>query len=264
MEAAKDLEGKDPTDPEVRLPLAHAGLLAMAEQVVDSLAPRLPKAHANGEAISRDDLDAFVAVAFQGPDEQPSVLLADVEQGCVMNAFMLRMEEANALRGTLGKIAKGEPTLIVRPPSGTSDPTDPTVRAVKRMARPRPSGGDEPATAWVEANEGVMNVRHESGSIRTAILGGLTADVPMVLSARAFAQLAEETGSAVEAGEWLKRAAGVADKPIAIHGDDSTVFISPPDWTTEKLKGWVAGQREAIEKMFGPIDPDSIETYKND
>jgi len=91
-------------------------------------------------------------------------------------------------------------------------------------------------------------------SIRTAA----EAAPLLVVSGRAFGDLAEELGSMDAAAEHLQGVAEAVGRPIAVNlpaEDDgsSTVFISPRSWTEERLAGWVGGHHEHLEREFGRV-----------
>jgi hypothetical protein len=78
----------------------------------------------------------------------------------------------------------------------------------------------------------------------------------LVLSHRAFSDLADELGDHDAAIRQVLRIATNAGKPIGINlptadGDSQTVFLAPRGWSDERLRGWVAGHHEALESEFG-------------
>jgi len=86
----------------------------------------------------------------------------------------------------------------------------------------------------------------------------------VVVTHRAFADLARELGSDDAAARWLSALACEIDKPIGVNvptgadGSSATAFVPPTGWTAERLAGWVAGQHDELEAAFGPAR--SVET----
>jgi hypothetical protein len=256
--------GRDPLDPDVRAPAAAAAVEYIAAKFLDQLdeAGTFPTTSKYGEGVTRDNLFAFIAARINTQDEPAEVLLADVEQGRITAAMILHADEANVLRGRLGAIFKGDPAIIVRPPSALTDKSDPNVQEIIRAARPAPSGGEDPTTIqFGVTGDKTMRLMHTKGSIRTALLAALGTDRPVALTGRAFLELTTEVGSPEASMEWLAQAAAKTGKPMAVNANDETLFISPPEWTSERLKGWVAGNRDHLERAFGTIDPDSFKTF---
>jgi len=79
-----------------------------------------------------------------------------------------------------------------------------------------------------------------------------------IVTGRAFDDLAGQVGGHEEAAAFLLDLAESVGRPIAVNvvtGRDmsSTAFISPRNWTTERLAGWVAGHHELLESQFGDV-----------
>ncbi len=55
-------------------------------------------------------------------------------------------------------------------------------------------------------------------------------------------------------------------KPIAINLEDKsgskTIFIAPRDWSEERLSGWVATAKPALERHFGDVEGPAINPKK--
>ena len=109
----------------------------------------------------------------------------------------------------------------------------------------------------------------DGSTLRVQVAEGLTAEAlrttmaatptsTVTLTVRVLAQLEREFHGYKRAYRWLLALATEMNQPIGIHADDGehgrTVFISPRDWTAEKLAGWIAARREVLEAEFGPID----------
>ena len=79
----------------------------------------------------------------------------------------------------------------------------------------------------------------------------------MALTHNAMNDLAGALGGTNEALAFLAEQATEHNKPIAVNvqeGDDSqTVFLSPKGWSEERLKGWVATTKPALEAEFGKV-----------
>jgi hypothetical protein len=79
----------------------------------------------------------------------------------------------------------------------------------------------------------------------------------LVLTNRAFRELADELGGHEAAAAHLCRVATNVNRPIAANletgeGTSSTVLISPKGWSEERIAGWAAGHRDVLEEAFGP------------
>ena len=89
-------------------------------------------------------------------------------------------------------------------------------------------------------------------AIRVAAAGA-----PMlVITGRAFSDLAAELGGADAAAGHLLELAQQTGRPIGVNfatseDTSSTVFLPPPGWTEERLAGWVAGHHQDLEAEFG-------------
>jgi hypothetical protein len=80
--------------------------------------------------------------------------------------------------------------------------------------------------------------------------------VPLVvLTPRLVAQLEAECGSAEKLRAWLLKLVARRCRPLGVHDPDAaqTWFWAPPDWTTERLQGYLAGLHGELEAMCGPI-----------
>jgi hypothetical protein len=96
-------------------------------------------------------------------------------------------------------------------------------------------------------------------SMRAALRGVFASEVPLVmLSSRAVDQLARVVGGPEQAAALLLRLASRHNKPCGVNvsspdGTSRTTFFSPPDWSQERLAGYVAGAHVELEELFGPI-----------
>jgi hypothetical protein len=85
--------------------------------------------------------------------------------------------------------------------------------------------------------------------VRTSVLAApLT-----VLTARALLDLERECGAAHVAVAFFDLATE-ANRPIGIHSGETTTFLAPPDWTEQRLAGYVAGKHEELAAAFGDIE----------
>jgi hypothetical protein len=83
-------------------------------------------------------------------------------------------------------------------------------------------------------------------------------DATPVVTAATFSYLRRDCGGEERAFKWLANLAAEMQRPIALNLPDGrersvTVFISPPDWTEERLQGYIAGRREELEQFLGAI-----------
>ena len=78
----------------------------------------------------------------------------------------------------------------------------------------------------------------------------------VVVTGRAYGEMLAELGDAEAVIAHLIRVATNVGKPLAVNlpsGPDtsSTIFLGPKGWSEERVMGWVAGHREALEAAFG-------------
>jgi hypothetical protein len=98
-----------------------------------------------------------------------------------------------------------------------------------------------------------------SEAIRTA--AGLA---PLfVLTGRALVDLERELGSWDAAGRFLLDLATELGRPLGINWPTPTgsrsMFLAPRSWSQDKLRGWVAGHRDELERAFGAATPLDME-----
>jgi hypothetical protein len=93
------------------------------------------------------------------------------------------------------------------------------------------------------------------GYARTAIDGAVGGAPLVILTNRMVVQLEAECGGTERAALWLLKLATRRRRPIGLHdaAADRTVWIAPPDWSGEKLIGYVLAHREALESVCGPV-----------
>lgn len=78
----------------------------------------------------------------------------------------------------------------------------------------------------------------------------------VVVTHRAFAQLADELGGPEAAAQRLLEIATFVGKPIGVNlptGPDEsrTTFVAPRSWTRERVAGWVAAHHVELKRAFG-------------
>ena len=103
-----------------------------------------------------------------------------------------------------------------------------------------------------------ITVNGAAVSTAKAITASARSGPLVVLTDRAFRELMAELGGHDQAARHLMRVAANVGKPIGVNfeagdGASSTVFMASRSWTTERLKGWVAGHHEALASMFGAV-----------
>jgi hypothetical protein len=81
--------------------------------------------------------------------------------------------------------------------------------------------------------------------------------VVAVVTAATFSYLKRDCGER-RALSWLANLAAETGKPIALNLPDGpdrsgTIFVSPPDWTAERLQGFIAGRLVELEAMLGEV-----------
>ena len=82
----------------------------------------------------------------------------------------------------------------------------------------------------------------------------------LVITGRAFGDLATELGGADIAAGHLLELAEQTGRPIGVNvqtGVDTsrTAFIGPRSWSEERLQGWVAAKHEELAAEFGEVTP---------
>ena len=81
----------------------------------------------------------------------------------------------------------------------------------------------------------------------------------VVVTAATFSYLKRDCGgSERRALEWLAKLAAETGKPIALNLPDGrdrsvTSFISPPGWSEDRLKGFIAGRHAELEAVLGEV-----------
>jgi hypothetical protein len=80
----------------------------------------------------------------------------------------------------------------------------------------------------------------------------------VVISGRAMADLAEELGGYEAAARHLADLSNETGRPLAVNvplpdGQSRTCFVAPASWTQEKLRGFIGGHHELLEREFGDI-----------
>jgi hypothetical protein len=96
------------------------------------------------------------------------------------------------------------------------------------------------------------------GRLADSIRSMLRTDMPVLLTARALATLASETGGYDQAFECVRQMVCEAGRPVMVNferpgGESSTMFIFPDGWSEERQKGWVGGLHSSLEREFGTI-----------
>jgi hypothetical protein len=92
----------------------------------------------------------------------------------------------------------------------------------------------------------------------TEVLTQIGTDVPLIIVGAAMLQaLINGLGNTRRAFRFLSRLAERRGKPVAVNletgdGTSSTVVLSPPFWSPERLAGYVGGLSQELERLFGP------------
>ena len=101
-----------------------------------------------------------------------------------------------------------------------------------------------------------ITINSETVSPAQAIAAAARSTPLLVVSHRAFRDLADELGGEEHAARHLARVATNTGRPIAANlptaTGSTTVFVSPKGWTPERLQGWVGGHHAELEEAFGP------------
>ena len=101
-----------------------------------------------------------------------------------------------------------------------------------------------------------VTIDSEAISPARAIAAAARSAPLLVLTARAYQDLADELGGDDAAVRAVLRIATNTGKPIGLNlptpDGSRTCFLAPKGWTSERLRGWVAGRHRELEQAFGP------------
>src|SRR4051794_19035992 len=102
----------------------------------------------------------------------------------------------------------------------------------------------------------IVRIPAPSGCARQAVDTALGTVLLVVLSHRMVAQLEAECGSSEKLAAWMMKLVARRRRPLGLHSPatDQTIFYAPPDWTQEKLAGYLAVYHEELESQFGTIE----------
>jgi hypothetical protein len=86
---------------------------------------------------------------------------------------------------------------------------------------------------------------------------GVPSHVLLLLTSRAVRELRQELHTWERVGEWAAELATRLNRPVALNLPDrdgsSRTMVLAPNWSHERLAGYVAGRHEELEAEFGPI-----------
>jgi hypothetical protein len=101
----------------------------------------------------------------------------------------------------------------------------------------------------------VVRIPAPSGYARQAVDMALGACPLVVLTPRLVAQLEVECGSSEKLAAWVLKLVTRRRRPLAFHDPEQgrTWCWSPPDWTPERLQGYLAAHHTELEATLGPI-----------
>lgn len=91
----------------------------------------------------------------------------------------------------------------------------------------------------------------ETGSYQEAVERMAASDALAMVRPEMFVHLLQEMGAVEPVLQWLAGLAEGTGRPIALHLEGITTFLSPPGWSNERLQGWAAGHAEELEEAFG-------------
>jgi hypothetical protein len=102
----------------------------------------------------------------------------------------------------------------------------------------------------------IVRIPAPTGYARTAVDQALGTVPLVVLSHRIVAQLERECGSSEKLAAWMLKLVARRRRPLGLHNPatDQTIFYAPPDWSSEKLAGYLATFHEELEGQFGRIE----------
>ena len=104
----------------------------------------------------------------------------------------------------------------------------------------------------------------ESFEALSAAVEQAAATLPLlVVDDALFRGLTTELGTPEAVLTWLAVLATRIGHPVALHLWGMTTVLSPPGWTRERLRGWVAPHVEFLQQAFGAIgqlfSPDDVD-----
>jgi hypothetical protein len=101
----------------------------------------------------------------------------------------------------------------------------------------------------------VIRIPAPSGYARQAVDTALGACPLVVLTPRMVGQLEAECGGPAKLVAWVLKLVTRRRRPLGIHDPEAgqTWCYAPPDWTAERLQGYLAAHHEELEATLGPI-----------
>jgi hypothetical protein len=107
----------------------------------------------------------------------------------------------------------------------------------------------------VQSTAAVVRIPAPSGYARQAVDTALGACPLVVLTPRLVAQLEHECGGPEKLAAWVLKLVTRRRRPLAFHDPEQgrTWCWSPPDWTPERLQGYLAAHHTELEATLGPI-----------
>jgi hypothetical protein len=104
-------------------------------------------------------------------------------------------------------------------------------------------------------NAAVIRIPAPAGYARQAVDSALSAVPLVVLTPRMVRQLETECGSAEKLAAWALKLVRRRRRPLGLHDSEvgRTFFFAPPDWSQERLAGYIAAHHGELEAALGPI-----------
>jgi hypothetical protein len=101
----------------------------------------------------------------------------------------------------------------------------------------------------------IVKIPAPSGYARQAVDTALGTVPVVILAPRMVVQLERECGGPHKLVAWLLKLVTRRRRPLGIHDPEAgrTWVYAPPDWTAERLQGYLAAHHEELETMLGPI-----------
>jgi hypothetical protein len=102
----------------------------------------------------------------------------------------------------------------------------------------------------------IVRIPAPSGYARQAVDTALGTVPLVILTERMVAQLQRECGSDEKLAAWVLKLVTRRRRPLGVHDEAAgqTWFWAPPDWSHDKLLGYIAVHREELEAQFGPME----------
>ena len=99
---------------------------------------------------------------------------------------------------------------------------------------------------WRRAFQSGSRAQPDGGSLREAVERAARNAGLVVVRENLFKDLLAALGDVRALMDWLAELTARIGHPIAVRLQGNTTFLSPPRWSNQRLRGWVAGHAESL------------------